>query len=654
MTDAMAKAAGRWIAIAATVVVATALHAQNPPAPGAAQPAGTALLAGRVVDDAGAPIASAIVSIDRAMVSGTGPARGPASQARISTPVLTDSQGRFFFRDLAAGSYNLTATKPGWLSGAFGRARPEGGVQAVTLFDGTRRGDLSITMWKAATIAGRVVDDQGDPIVGAEARLVRQTYVAGRRHSEFAGRFVSDDRGAFRFPGLAPGDYCVVVPATVSSAPVSMNLDLGDPPREYMQTMSGVGAPSRAPDDIDVSTGNDRLAVSHPVGSSRGPSGDAAWLTFSATFFPSARTLSTASVIQVTAGATRTGLVLTVPVTKTYQVSGALVGIQGSLASHAVHLLLADQSDNPLFDVSTAVTDGTGVFTFYGVPPGQYIARIVRTPYPVEGQQLVFGGNGGDSPMSVRIGGQPSGPRRLSDEPLLYGDLAIAVVDRNVKDANIALRYGAHVRGRAVFLGTATPPTPAQLQNISVSLDPSNGDSYLAIAPNALSEDGHFATPSSWPGRYLVRTAGAPANWTLKSAMYQGHDVSETPLLLSSDIDDVTLTFTDHASKIDGTVQGDDGKSDLGAVVILFPTDAAAWMNYGRTSRRVRSTPTRNGAFTIADVPDGDYFLIAISDAQAADWQNPATLKKLSSLAEQVHVSDSQAASITLRTKRLP
>jgi hypothetical protein len=429
----------------------------------------------------------------------------------------------------------------------------------------------------------------------------------------------------------------------------------GDHPREYMQTMSGVGAPSRAPGDVNVSTGNDRLAVSRPLGASRGPSGDAAWLTYPATFFPSARTLSTATVIHLAADTTRSGIDLIVPLTKTYQVSGTLTGIAGSLASHAIHLLLADQADNPLFDVSTAVTDGAGAFTFYGVPPGQYLARVVRTPYPAGGQQLVFGGGGGDFPMSVFIGGgRAAGPPRLSDEPLLYGDLAVTVIDRNVKDASIALRSGVHVRGHAEFLGTITPPTPAQMQQIRVTLEPSNGDVYAAITPNLLSDDGHFSTPSTWPGRYLIRVAGAPATWVLKTAMYEGHDVSEAPLLLSVDVDDITLTFTDHASKIDGTVQRDDGTPDLGALVILFPTDAGSWVDYGRTSRRVRITATRNGAFTIANAPDGDYYLVAISDAQATDWQDPANLKKLSSLAQQVHVGGDQAISIALRTKRLP
>jgi hypothetical protein len=431
---------------------------------------------------------------------------------------------------------------------------------------------------------------------------------------------------------------------------------LGDLPHSYLQTMTGVGIQSNIPEDVDLTAGNDRLLVSHPLGTSRGPSGDAAWLTYPATFFPSARTLSAANVIHAIAGREQSAIDLVVPLTKTYQVSGTLTASDAPPSFHAVHLMLADLADNPLFDVSTAVTDGAGAFTSYGVPPGQYLARVVRTPYPAGDARLVAGGAGNGQPMSVFIsGGSPaSGPPRLSDEPLAYADQPITVIDRNVKDVNIALRQGVHVRGHAEFLGASTPPTPAQMRQTFVTLEPANGQAYGAIMPNALSDDGHFVTPSSWPSRYLLRVTGTPPGWTFKGAMYQGRDVSESPLALSSDIDDIALTFTDHPSKIDGTVVGDDGKPDLGAVVLLFPVDAASWVDYGRTSRRVRSVPTTAGAFTLTNVPEGDYLLIAISDADATDWQNPAILQKLSSLAEHVHVADGQASSISLRTKRLP
>ena len=44
---------------------------------------------------------------------------------------MTDADGRFVFRALAAGAYSLTAIKPGYLDGAFGRRRPGGTGQSL-------------------------------------------------------------------------------------------------------------------------------------------------------------------------------------------------------------------------------------------------------------------------------------------------------------------------------------------------------------------------------------------------------------------------------------------------------------------------------------------------------------------------------------------
>ena len=135
-------------------------------------PPATALITGRVVDTNGAPVASATVII--ASGSAIGSPRAPRPPAW--DPMLTDANGQFFFRDLTPGRYLLTASKPGWLSGGFGRRRP--GVEAVPIEigEGERRVNLSITLWRPAVITGRVTDDAGDPLINVEVRAVRQIF----------------------------------------------------------------------------------------------------------------------------------------------------------------------------------------------------------------------------------------------------------------------------------------------------------------------------------------------------------------------------------------------------------------------------------------------------------------------------------------------
>jgi len=297
------------------------------------------------------------------------------------------------------------------------------------------------------------------------------------------------------------------------------------------------------------------------------------------------------------------------------------------------------------------------------VPPGSYVARVVRVPWPAGGAELGMAGGTGAIPYMTTIlrGPPPAGPLPPSTDLLMFGDQPVVVADRHVRQVTISLRAGARVSGRVEFDGSAPRPTAAQLQAAIVRLEPAAGIPTQAGSPvaqdfmsfNGLTAEGQFTTAAVPAGRYLVRPT-VPNGWTLKSATYQGRDISETPLDLTADVDGVVIAFTDRASKIEGTVQGLDPKSGAGATVLLFPTDASGWVDYGRTSRRVRTVSTSlTGAFTIPAPPDGDYFLVAIPDEDAADWQNPAVLRKISEIADRIQVRDAQPVARNLQLRRV-
>src|SRR6185503_4334715 len=96
--------------------------------------------------------------------------------------VFTDSDGRFLFRNLAAGAYNVVAVAPGFLDGAYGQRRPGGASQPFVLVENQRVGDVAIRLWKEATLAGRVGDDTGAPLADIWVTLLRrdQTVERGR------------------------------------------------------------------------------------------------------------------------------------------------------------------------------------------------------------------------------------------------------------------------------------------------------------------------------------------------------------------------------------------------------------------------------------------------------------------------------------------
>ena len=98
---------------------------------------GSGVIYGQIVEAGGnRPVPGAIVSIT---LPGSQPLR-----------VMADGQGRFGFRNLPAGRFNVTATRAGWVDGAFGRTRPSGPTLPISLLDGDRASGVNIPLWRYA------------------------------------------------------------------------------------------------------------------------------------------------------------------------------------------------------------------------------------------------------------------------------------------------------------------------------------------------------------------------------------------------------------------------------------------------------------------------------------------------------------------------
>jgi protocatechuate 3,4-dioxygenase beta subunit len=633
------------------VVAAVGLAGQaGPPA------AGTGLVAGRVVDGAGATVPDAVVFL-RTAATMPGPMR-PSGPGR-PVPVRTDADGRFVFTAVPAGNYTVQASKAGWLPGAFGKRRPTAEGEPLELADGQHRNDLAITLWQPGVIGGTVTDDNGDPLVGVEVRAIRQTFVAGRRQSAEPIRQRTDDQGTYRFPNLVPGDYLIAMLSSVVSEPPAFAGAIragGETPRAYLQTMTAIGTAPIVFSRATGVTGSDRPlvgALSHLPGM---PDADGVWATYPTTYHPNALTQSTAPLVRARSGEARESVDIHVQLVPTFQVSGVLHDADGPAPWHAVHLVAADTGETPLVDASTAVTDSAGAFTFYGVPPGAYIARVIRTPYPTgPGQRLSLAGGTGAIPYVATVAGGPSsGPPPVPDEPLMHVSEPVSVSDRHVRGLVLVMSAGPRVRGRAVFEGDAAGPTPEQWGQIQVHPFPANGRQDRAIWPGRFTPDRQFSTPGLWPGRYVLR-ATAPPGWHFKHATYQGRDVSDAPFDLTADIDTVVITFTDSAPRLTGTVQGDTGQAADDAMVVVFPMESSAWVDYGLASRRVTSAGvTAAGTFSMQAPPDGDYYIVAIPVDRADDWQDPARLKVLATLAERMSLRGDAPPAQTLRVRRTP
>src|SRR5262249_26842422 len=143
-------------------------------------------------------------------------------ELRVARLASTDAEGKFELKDLPAARWTLSASKAGYVSLQFGQKRPFESGQPITLSDAEILERADFALPKASAITGRGFDEFGDAVAGARVQVMRYQMVQGqRRLTPAGGGDQSDDTGAFRVYGLAPGDYYI-------SATLRAGLGLGD------------------------------------------------------------------------------------------------------------------------------------------------------------------------------------------------------------------------------------------------------------------------------------------------------------------------------------------------------------------------------------------------------------------------------------------
>lgn len=660
------------------LLYAIALVAATQTSPAPASPAkpltGTGVVLGRVIDmGSGQPVGGAIVTIGatqmmvNVMQFGGGPTISTSipmaidGSSKASTlRVLTDNEGRFAFLDLPKGSFQFGVSATGYVGGGYGQRRATGAPQALELADGQRMGDVTLPLWKYAAVGGTVTDEAGEPVVGMPIEVLQRRVVAGTRRFTGAASGTTDDRGVYRIGLLVPGDYVVAVAVTQASAPLALieERQRAATSSQSGQVLSSIGAPQSPPGSSTTQqVGSTALRIALGAVPPAAPPSGRIW-AYQTVFYPAARTVSEATVISIAAGEERGGVDLQLRLGAATRVSGTVSGPDGPVGGLALRLVpagLDDLSSEGGWEAGATISDVGGSFTFLGVGPGQFVVRASRVPPTPVGQAatttVVIDGPDGRSTTttSTRASGPPP------TDPILFANLPVAVGDADVTSLAVPLRAGAVVTGRLEFDGAAERPSPDTFKAIGVSVVTADARTPPALRSTPMGgqfdASGQVTTSGLPPGRYLLRGTGAPKGWTFKAAMYNGRDVSDTPLEVEgSDVGGVVFVFTDRTTELSGTVQ--DG---AGAVVsvLLFPADDRTWVDNGSNPRRMKTArTTKTGAYTFTAVPAGEYFIVAVRDEAAGDWPDPAFLASLRAIATRVTLADGDKRIQNLRTVR--
>jgi hypothetical protein len=179
------------LACASTSASVRATLAQNPrDSATASRPTGTGSLAGHVaieIDRQLAPVRRARVTLE--------------SDALLAPKTTdTDTEGRYRFASLPAGTYRVNAEKAGFvLPATWSRRAWNVAVdQSVT---------ADIVMVRGAALEGRVVNDSGDAVAGVVISASRFVYGSHGARPAAVQQVRTDGRGRFRVHTLPAGEY---------------------------------------------------------------------------------------------------------------------------------------------------------------------------------------------------------------------------------------------------------------------------------------------------------------------------------------------------------------------------------------------------------------------------------------------------------------
>lgn len=170
-----------------------------------AKRAANCTVTGRVVDEAGRPLAGVPVRVDTigamVIIDESGQRQGPGERK-----TTTGRDGRFELKDVVAGfGFSVKAEPTNLVLASKPLSRPEGGTLDV--------GDLVCEI--GGTLVGRVVDDTGNGIAGAEVRAWTVDKPAaggagmillGDGGAESARTAKTDAAGSFQISGLKSGE----------------------------------------------------------------------------------------------------------------------------------------------------------------------------------------------------------------------------------------------------------------------------------------------------------------------------------------------------------------------------------------------------------------------------------------------------------------
>jgi protocatechuate 3,4-dioxygenase beta subunit len=590
-------------------------------------------------------------------VAGTGQ---PARRARVSLSggqdvgggrsTTTDDLGAFTFSALPEGRYNLSASKPGHITGTYGQKQPGRPGTPIQLADGQRL-QVALQITRGGVITGAVLDEHAEALPGTPVRALRYVTQSGQRTLQAAGNGSTDDRGVYRIYGLQPGEYIVYATPRNTNTQGPQGLAARQAELSQLLRQSEVMARVEA---AQAQALTERIAQLRSTIAST-ENADETTSGYAPVYYPGTTTPSGAATITVGPGEEKSGIDFQYQVVPIARIEGIVTSSNSQVPPNVQVSLVNSGFAVPGLSPGGARADQQGSFRIQNVPPGQY-ALVARATIGGPGRET---GPGGRGPAGIGPGGRgemmagrgrAAGPAG-ADQIRMWATADVTVDGRNVSNVVLTLQPGMSFTGRLVFEGAT--PQPADLTRLRVSLTPVQAPGTpgeLAMgAAGRVDETGRFSIASVVPGRYRLNASGAGTGWYLGSSVVDSQDSLDFPVEIKpgQNVTGAVVTFVDRQSELTGTIVNEKAQPVPDYTLIVYPADQRYWVPQ---SRRIQSTrPATDGRYSFRNLPAGDYRLVPVYDPEPGSWFDPAFLQQLETAAVRVSIADGEKKEQHLR-----
>jgi hypothetical protein len=561
------------------------------------------------------------------------PQQPPQVQAQMQQPVnitvQTDAEGKFQFKDVDAGSYRLSAARNGFARQEYGQRALNRPGTILNIRAGQQMTDVAFKLTPAATISGRVMDSNGEPLTGVTVQALRSTFDAtGKRTLQATSSTRTNDLGEYRLYWINPGRYFVSANAAKSglellSSEMSRSAGGADPEQaQAAAAAASIFGPGGNPNEVP-DTG------------------------FSMTFYPGTTDATRSVAVDLQPGQEIRAIDFTLARQQRVKLSGRIMDADTGKPPQVATVTVSPRdttgatTSSPL-DVFIGMGPSgarynpqTGEFTIQNVATGAYWLQVIA---PSQSAAQAVGGPGGAPPAN------PADALNMLAS-INSARMSIDVGTNDIENISLAVTSGVGIPGRIRLEGT--PASGNGLAGVTVSLQGTGGVSILSMLAGGgqrPAADGSFTIPRITAGEYRLVVNGLNNVLYIKSARLGSLDLLLPGFTLNPPISGtLEITLGANPGQVTGVVSDAALKPVSGVQTVLIPE------NKIRQDLYKTALTDQEGRFTFRGVTPGDYRLFAWEDIEPFSYFDTAIMRQYEQQGKVVRIPEGSSESADVK-----